>query len=64
MDHASDVIGDRKTDPEELRALATDLSGTLQDTLRVAESRGRRLPGPSPPETRAGSPVLPADAFG
>ncbi|MFH8836224.1 hypothetical protein [Streptomyces sp. NPDC017868] len=41
--HALNVLNDEETAPEELRNLSTDLARALQDTLRVATSRGRRL---------------------
>ncbi|AJF64994.1 hypothetical protein [Streptomyces vietnamensis] len=66
LDHASEVLGDTETAPEELRTLAHDLAESLRDTLRVAESRGRRLPLPSPGTHSNGaeSTTLPAAAFG
>ncbi|MDX2297593.1 MULTISPECIES: hypothetical protein [Streptomyces] len=48
LDHASEVLSDGEADPEELRALATDLTEAMRDMLRVAESRGHRLPLPGP----------------
>ncbi|MFJ7773947.1 hypothetical protein [Streptomyces yangpuensis] len=44
--HAVDVLADVASDPEELRLLATDLTGALRDAVRVATSRGHRLPRP------------------
>ncbi|MER7463556.1 hypothetical protein [Streptomyces sp. NPDC097981] len=46
LDHALDVLADVATGSEELRRLATDLTEALRDTLRVATSRGHRLPRP------------------
>ncbi|MEV7507845.1 hypothetical protein AB0O57_07845 [Streptomyces sp. NPDC091201] len=42
--HAAEVLGDMDSDPEELRLLATDLTGALRNAVRVAISRGQRLP--------------------
>ncbi|MGW4687221.1 hypothetical protein ACWEPM_20315 [Streptomyces sp. NPDC004244] len=42
--HALEVLADANSDPEELHALATALTGALQDAVRVATSRGHRLP--------------------
>ncbi|WP_434744391.1 hypothetical protein [Streptomyces sp. A-14] len=58
--HASEVQAAGDAEAEELRLLVTDLTGALWDVLRVAESRGHRLP------TRDGGgegPRLPAAAF-
>lgn len=66
LDHASEVLGDTKAALVELRALAQDLAESLRDTLRVAESRGHRVPLPSP-DTHANDavgPTMPATAFG
>ncbi|MFB6825123.1 hypothetical protein ACFCXA_26490 [Streptomyces virginiae] len=46
LDHALEVLADSETDPDELRLLATDLTGALRDAVRVATSRGHRLPTP------------------
>ncbi|MFD5420412.1 hypothetical protein ACFWJT_20600 [Streptomyces sp. NPDC127069] len=46
LDHAHEVLADPETDPEELHLLATDLTGALHAALRVANSRGHRLPHP------------------
>ncbi|MFE2232177.1 hypothetical protein ACFXA4_06330 [Streptomyces sp. NPDC059442] len=65
LEHAREVLVDETSDPEELRLLATDLTCALRDALRVAASRGHRLP-----ETHASGhggdagPSLPAAAFG
>ncbi|MFF4100546.1 hypothetical protein [Streptomyces sp. NPDC001903] len=45
--HAVEVLADVHSDPEELRLLATDLTGALQDAVRVATSRGHRLSSPA-----------------
>ncbi|MBL1117807.1 hypothetical protein JK364_36325 [Streptomyces sp. 110] len=44
--HARLLLRDRKADPRELRYLSNRLIEALQDALRIAESRGGRLPGP------------------
>ncbi|WP_435837338.1 hypothetical protein [Streptomyces aurantiacus] len=40
------MVDDPKTGPVELRYLSARLSESLRDVLRVAESRGARLPAP------------------
>ncbi|MFI5545661.1 hypothetical protein ACIA6E_18015 [Streptomyces sp. NPDC051815] len=50
--HAADVLDDIDSDAEELRLLATDLTEALRNAVRVATSRGHRLPNP---------PTLPAE---
>ncbi|MER5845983.1 hypothetical protein ABT126_02490 [Streptomyces sp. NPDC002012] len=65
LEHASEVLGDDEAEPEELRNLATGLIGALHNVIRVATSRGHRLPIPLP--AREGDdegPRLPAAAFG
>ncbi|MFI9207138.1 hypothetical protein ACIGW7_03175 [Streptomyces sp. NPDC053253] len=66
LDHASEVLGDKEAAPEELRALTEDLAESLRDTLRVAESRGHRLPLPGLDThgNDARGPTLPAATFG
>lgn len=66
LEHAMEVIADAESGPAELRLLARDLTEALRDTLRVAISRGHRLPAPGSAargEKDAG-PRLPAAAFG
>ncbi|MFB7354279.1 hypothetical protein [Streptomyces gardneri] len=65
MTHALEVLDDKQTDAEDLRNLSTDLVGALRDTIRVATSRGHRLPTPQP-TARGGNdnPQLPAATFG
>ncbi|MFD8337852.1 hypothetical protein ACFV42_35075 [Streptomyces solisilvae] len=43
--HARLLLRDRKADAQELRYLSDRLIEALQDALRIAESRGGRLPG-------------------
>ncbi|GHG39060.1 hypothetical protein [Streptomyces zaomyceticus] len=66
LEHAMEVMADAESDPAELRVLARDLTETLRDTLRVAVSRGHRLPTlPSAvPGEEDAAPRLPAAAFG
>ncbi|MCB5908314.1 hypothetical protein [Streptomyces pinistramenti] len=52
LEHAAEVLGDGETEPNELRLLATDMSGALRDALRVAISRGHRLLPTVATETR------------
>jgi hypothetical protein len=64
LEHASEALHD--VGPEELRLLATKLTGALRATLRVATSRGHRLATPDL-AARDGDdegPRLPASAFG
>ncbi|MFD8094247.1 hypothetical protein [Streptomyces malaysiensis] len=51
--HARLLLRDRKADARELRYLSNRLIEALQDVLRIAESRGRRLPGPGACESDA-----------
>ncbi|MEU2426752.1 hypothetical protein ABZ619_38050 [Streptomyces sp. NPDC007851] len=43
LEHASDTLDDQDADPEDLRRLTGELTGTLRDVLRVATSRGHLL---------------------
>ncbi|WP_338058323.1 hypothetical protein [Streptomyces antioxidans] len=49
--HARLMLRDRTTDARELRYLSNRLIEALQDALRIAESRGGRLPVPEEAET-------------
>ncbi|AVZ72775.1 hypothetical protein SLUN_11830 [Streptomyces lunaelactis] len=44
LDHAHEVLAGRHADPEQLHLLAANLTNALQDAIRVATSRGHRLP--------------------
>ncbi|MFH7595072.1 hypothetical protein WDV06_08170 [Streptomyces racemochromogenes] len=44
LDHAHEVLAAPEADPEELHLLATDLTSALHAAIRVANSRGHRLP--------------------
>ncbi|MGY4389579.1 hypothetical protein ACVWXB_002878 [Streptomyces sp. TE12347] len=56
--HAVEVLADVDSDPEELRLLVTDLTGALRNAVRVATSRGHRLPRSADPTVRARSAHL------
>ncbi|MFF3211089.1 hypothetical protein ACFYYB_10550 [Streptomyces sp. NPDC002886] len=58
LDHAVEVLADMEVDPDELHRLAEDLTGALRDAVRVATSRGHRLPTRplSTPEEPEGAP--------
>ncbi|MFI6434776.1 hypothetical protein [Streptomyces sp. NPDC050759] len=43
LEHASATLDDQETDPEDLRRLTGELTGTLRDVLRIATSRGHLL---------------------
>ncbi|WP_406381476.1 hypothetical protein [Streptomyces sp. NBC_01618] len=66
LEHASELLGDEETEPEELRLLAADLTASLRDVHRVATSRGHRLPALALParDSDDEGPRLPAAAFG
>ncbi|MFI8365672.1 hypothetical protein ACIQK9_11275 [Streptomyces hydrogenans] len=44
LHHAIELFGLPEPDPVDLRAVSADLMEALGQVLRVAESRGRRLP--------------------
>ncbi|WP_406074769.1 hypothetical protein [Streptomyces virginiae] len=58
--HALEALTDADADPDELRLLATDLTRALQDAIRVATSRGRRLPYPARRAPEGHGPRVPA----
>ncbi|MFE7616759.1 hypothetical protein [Streptomyces sp. NPDC057496] len=66
LGHASEILGKEEAEPEELRLLATDLTGALRAALRVATSRGHRLPTPDLAACEGGDEGRrpPAAAFG
>ncbi|MFD5552387.1 hypothetical protein ACFWIA_00930 [Streptomyces sp. NPDC127068] len=49
LGHARALLGDPKANERELRFVATRLVESLDETLRVAHSRGGRLPRPVEP---------------
>ncbi|MEU8464737.1 hypothetical protein [Streptomyces sp. NPDC029003] len=53
LTHARDLLADADADHEELHHLATALTAALRDALRVATSRGHRLP----PSAHEGPPA-------
>lgn len=46
LDHAADMLADRRATPVQLRFLAARMVEALRDVHRIAESRGARLPAP------------------
>jgi hypothetical protein len=47
LDHAADMLADRRATPVQLRFLAARMVEALRDVHRIAESRGARLPAPA-----------------
>ncbi|OKH88479.1 hypothetical protein [Streptomyces uncialis] len=66
LKRAVNVLADGEVAPEELRPVMAELIGSLRDVLRVAESRGHRLPAQDSAEDSDDEegPHLPAAAFG
>lgn len=62
LDHAAKLLEDQKANTIELRFLSTRLCEALRDALRVAESRGGRLPEPEGDDAEWGD--LPTSASG
>ncbi|MET7905838.1 hypothetical protein ABZS86_32000 [Streptomyces sp. NPDC005355] len=62
LGHAGALLGNPKTEAGELRFLSNRLVEALRDALRVAESRGRRLPVPE--EDEDDGPTQASGAFG
>ncbi|MFJ3970769.1 hypothetical protein ACIPYR_21875 [Streptomyces parvus] len=63
LESADKVLADPKSPHSEVRYTALRLSECLRDVLRVAESRGDRIPEPDDDDVEDG-PSLPAEAFG
>nr|WP_282696638.1 hypothetical protein [Streptomyces sp. CC208A] len=63
LESADKVLSDPKSPHSEIRYTALRLSECLKDALRVAESRGNRIPEPDDDDAEDG-PTLPAEAFG
>lgn len=63
MENAGKILADPLSPHAEVRYVALRLSECLSDALRVAESRGVRIPVPDDEEAEEG-PTLPAEAFG
>ncbi|RPK51179.1 hypothetical protein EES39_04695 [Streptomyces sp. ADI92-24] len=66
LEGAAEVLGHEDAEPDELRYLATALAEALHEVLRVATSRGHRLPIPDLTARGGGNegPRLQAAAFG
>ncbi|MER7735161.1 hypothetical protein ABTX80_30120 [Streptomyces erythrochromogenes] len=47
LTHAHELLADPEADRVELHLLASDLKGALHAAIRVARSRGHRLPHPA-----------------
>ncbi|MEV2217101.1 hypothetical protein AB0H86_37730 [Streptomyces sp. NPDC050997] len=45
LDHAADMLADRKATSDQLRFLLARMSEALTDVMRVADSRGARMAG-------------------
>ncbi|MCX4880935.1 MULTISPECIES: hypothetical protein [unclassified Streptomyces] len=50
LDHAADMLADRKATPDQLRFVLARMSEALRDVHRIAESRGARMPVPDADE--------------
>ncbi|MGW0862960.1 hypothetical protein [Streptomyces sp. NPDC002611] len=50
LDHATDMLADRKVTPDQLRFVLARMSEALRDVHRIAESRGARMPVPDADE--------------
>ncbi|MFE7029512.1 hypothetical protein ACFU9Y_04315 [Streptomyces sp. NPDC057621] len=48
LDHAADLLRDRRATAHQLRYLAARLAEALTDVHRIAESRGARIPVSAP----------------
>ena len=57
LDHAAAMLLDDKVSARQLRFLSTRLSEALRDALRVAESRGSRLPSPDEDDEPEAGPL-------
>ncbi|KUL44679.1 hypothetical protein [Streptomyces regalis] len=44
LEHAADILADRRATPAQLRFLLARMNEALTDVCRIAESRGARLP--------------------
>lgn len=47
LDHAADMLDDRRVTPEQLRFVVARMAEALRDVHRIAQSRGARLPVPA-----------------
>ncbi|MES4908423.1 MULTISPECIES: hypothetical protein [unclassified Streptomyces] len=64
LGHAGEMIGNHKVGERELRFLAKSLCEALHDALRVAESRGGRLPSCADGEPQEGPDGAPESEKG
>ncbi|WP_405583036.1 hypothetical protein [Streptomyces sp. NBC_01092] len=64
LEHAADMLADRRATPAQLRFLLARMSEALADACRIAESRGGRLPVPVCEESDQGSAELIPSARG
>ncbi|MCZ1006101.1 hypothetical protein [Streptomyces lydicus] len=55
LDHAAKLLEGQKANAVELRFLSARLCEALRDALRVAESRGERLPEPDDEDAEQGN---------
>ncbi|PSM43912.1 hypothetical protein C6Y14_09545 [Streptomyces dioscori] len=55
LDHAADLLADRRATADQLRYLAARLAEALTDVHRIAESRGARVPPPLHADARDGA---------
>lgn len=46
LDHATELLADRKATSDQLRFVLARMSESLTDVKRIADSRGARLPAP------------------
>ncbi|MGW0082037.1 hypothetical protein [Streptomyces sp. NPDC003393] len=51
LDHAADMLADRRATPAQLRFLLARMSEALTDARRIAQSRGARLRPPGHDDT-------------
>ncbi|WP_349017430.1 hypothetical protein [Streptomyces cavernicola] len=63
LEAAAKILADPVSPHSEVRYVALRLAECLNDALRVAESRGARIPVPGDEEPQEG-PTLAAEAFG
>ena len=64
LDHARALLGNPKAEAGELRFLSNRLVEALQDALRVADSRGRRLSAPDEGEDEDDGPAQESGVLG
>lgn len=64
LSHAGELVREPKASARELRYVAARLVESLHETLRVARSRGGRLPRPVEPFASPGGDPVPGDGDG